>query len=139
MNSQPGKGILFLIIITFTVVLFAATAVLIAADQPEQVIIENNGYKKDMKGAVTLSHKKHSVDYKIKCNECHHVYEGAKNNIWKETDPVKKCNECHDPEKKLDNAQKLQTSFHNNCKDCHKESGKEKAPYKVCNDCHAKK
>jgi hypothetical protein len=137
-NLKHGKRILGLTI-AFAAILFVAAGVLTAADIPDQIKIENEGYKRDKKGAVTLSHKKHSVEYNVACTECHHEYDKSKNNVWKEGNPVKKCTECHDPEKKTGNALKLQTAYHNNCRACHKESGKKEAPYKICNDCHAKK
>jgi len=122
---------------------FLAVGALIAAeapDVPDEVTIMNEGYKKDKKGSVKLSHKKHSADYGAKCMDCHHDYKDGKN-VWVEGQPVKKCSSCHDPEKKQGNADKLQNSFHKNCKDCHKEVTKagKKAPFKKCNDCHEKK
>ena len=120
--------------------LFLAVGTLTAADVADDVVIENKGYKKDQKGRVKLSHKKHSADYKVACTDCHHDYKDGKN-VWTEKDPVKKCVDCHDPNKSEGKIKKLQTSFHKNCKDCHKETvkGGKKAPYKKCNDCHAKK
>ena len=113
-----------------------------AVDAPDDVKIENQGYKSDKKGPVNLSHKKHNIDYKVACTECHHVYEQGKN-VWKEGQPVHKCIECHDPINKKDNQDKLQNAFHQNCKNCHKELAKadpsKKLPYKKCNDCHQKK
>ena len=120
---------------------FVMVGVLTAADAPDDVTIENDGYKSNKKGPVKLTHKKHSTDYGAKCTDCHHDYKDGKN-VWKEGDPVKKCGECHDPKKKQGKKQyKLQNAFHKNCKDCHKEANKsgKKAPYKKCNDCHEKK
>jgi hypothetical protein len=122
-------------------------------EAPEEVVIENKGYKKDKKGPVTFQHKKHQEEYlnlddkKIACTECHHKYEDEKN-VWKEGDPVKKCGaeDCHDPLKKKGKKQhKLQIAFHKNCKDCHKaivKAGKKKAneaPFKKCVNCMGKK
>lgn len=127
--------------VAFACLIFIAVGVLTAADVPDTLNIENQGYAKDKKGAVTLSHKKHSEEYKIACNECHHLYQDGKN-LWKEGDAVKKCSECHNPEKKEGNTDKLMNAFHSNCKECHKKvaaEGKDKAPNKKCNDCHASK
>jgi hypothetical protein len=136
------KKLLSLLIVVFTGLLFLTGGVLIAADVPDEVNIENQGYKADKKGPVKLSHKKHSTDYKVACTDCHHDYKDGKNS-WKEGDPVKKCGECHNPEAKEGEAMKLQNAYHKNCKDCHKalvtEGKSEKAPFKKCNDCHAKK
>jgi hypothetical protein len=123
-------------------------------DAPEEVVIDNPGYKKDKKGPVKLQHKKHQDEYKkvdgkkIECTECHHdyVYEGDKKkpkNVWKEGDPVKKCASegCHSPLKKKDKIAKLNVAFHKNCKNCHKEVVKaglkkdKEAPFKSCKKC----
>lgn len=100
----------------------------------------------------TFSHKKHNVDYKVACTECHHVYQEGKN-VWKEGDPVKRCDECHnivDLTKKTD-PMSLYAAFHNNCVGCHKEQMKEwKATGKAagepkpevpvgCTNCHTKR
>jgi len=130
--------------IFFTAILtglvFFSAGVLIAADVPDKVTIENQGYKKDKKGSVTFDHKKHATDYKVACTECHHIFKDGKN-VWKEGDKVQKCSECHDvnenTEKDGMKVMKLQNAYHKNCKTCHKE--KEKGPFKKCNDCHAKK
>jgi len=121
--------------------MFVAAGVLTATDVPDEVIIENSGYKKDKKGPVLLTHKKHSVDYKVACTDCHHEYEDGKN-VWKEGDPVKKCSECHNPKKKEGKVLKLQNAYHKQCKTCHKnlvKEGKGKAPFKKCSECHQKK
>ena len=121
--------------------MFLAVGVLTATDVPEQVTIENTGYKKDKKGPVKLAHKKHSAEYKVACTECHHEYKDGKN-VWKEGDPVKKCSECHNPKKKEGKVLKLQNAYHKNCKSCHKKlvkAGKGKAPFKKCSQCHQKK
>ena len=135
------KGLLTLIILAFAGVFFISIGVLIASDVPDDVSIENDGYKKDKKGPVALSHLKHNQEYKVVCVACHHVYEDGKN-IWKEGDPTQKCSECHDPLKKQEEVLKLQLAYHKNCKSCHKKAivdGKKDAPYKKCTGCHAKK
>ncbi|MDY7035341.1 MAG: cytochrome c3 family protein [Thermodesulfobacteriota bacterium] len=136
------KGLLALVVVALTGFIFITVGVLTAGDVPDDVIIQNEGYKKDKKGPVKLSHKKHSTEYKVACNECHHEYKEGKN-IWKEGQPVRKCSECHNPLKKEDKVIKLQNAYHKNCKNCHKaliKDGKStKAPFKKCNDCHQKK
>lgn len=113
-----------------------------ATDVPDDIMIQNEGYKTNKKGPVPLSHKKHSVDYKIACTECHHEYEDGKN-VWEEGKPVQKCAACHDPMAKKGNTDKLQNAYHKNCKNCHKELAAAdpeiKVPYKKCNECHEKK
>ncbi len=137
-----NKRFLSLLMLVLAGFMFLLVGVLTAADVPDKVIIKNEGYKQDKKGPVNLSHKKHSVDHKVTCTECHHEYKNGKN-VWKEGNPVKKCSSCHDPLKKQGKAPKLQLVYHKNCKDCHKalvKEGKSKiAPYKKCTDCHEKK
>ncbi|MCJ7682770.1 MAG: cytochrome c family protein, partial [Desulfobacteraceae bacterium] len=110
---------------------------------PDEITLENKGYTKDKKGPVKLAHKKHNVDFKIACAECHHMYKDGKN-VWKDGDHVDKCSKCHDPKAKNEKTKaiKLQNSYHNNCKTCHKTlaaEGKKTGPFKKCNECHAKK
>jgi len=135
-----NKKFLTLALVALTGLIFLSVGALTAADVPDYVLIENQGYKKDKKRPVKLSHKKHTSDYKLACTECHHDYE-KKKNVWKEGDPVKKCAECHNPLKKEKKVMKLQTAYHKSCKTCHKAVNKEgkKAPFKKCNDCHQKK
>ncbi len=130
-----------LLIVLLTGMLFLAAGILVAADVPDQILIENQGYKKNKKGPVKFTHKKHHEVYKLACTECHHHYVNGKN-VWKQGDPVKKCNACHDPLKKKGKAPKLQNAFHKNCKSCHKKmtkAGKKSGPFKKCNQCHEKK
>jgi len=131
------KGFLALTLVLFAGLMFLSVGVLTAADAPDEFMIENK-YKDDKKGAVKLTHKKHSVDYKVACTECHHEYKDGKN-VWNDKMPVKKCKECHDPDKKQGNADKLQLSYHKNCQTCHKELKGKEAPWKKCADCHAEK
>jgi len=137
-----NKRLLTLVTVIFTGLLFFTVGALIAADVPDEVTIENKGYKKDKKGPIKLSHKKHSEEYKVACTDCHHDYNDGKN-VWKEGAPVKKCSECHNPLKKDGKIKKLQNAYHRNCKNCHKAYIKEhpdaNAPYKKCTKCHQKK
>ncbi|HDR14606.1 MAG TPA: hypothetical protein ENN79_03795, partial [Desulfobacteraceae bacterium] len=103
-----------------------------AAELPCEIVIEHDGYKRDLKPSVEFHHQQHSEDYGIACDECHHEYEDGKN-VWKEGMEVKKCIACHDLNKKQGNADKLNNAFHKNCRMCHKEVGDEdKAPYRNC-------
>jgi hypothetical protein len=133
------KGLLTLIVLGMTGLSFIATGALIAADIPDEIIIKGDSYKKDTKGPVKFSHKKHSTEYKAACDECHHDYKDGKN-VWTAMDPVKKCSECHDYEESKGEMKKRQTAFHNNCKTCHKQAkkGGKEAPDTKCDDCHQK-
>ncbi len=133
------KGISAIIILVLTCLMFLTVGVLTAADMPDTVTINTEGYKKDIKGPVDFSHMKHATEYGAECTACHHEYEDGKN-IWDADVPVKKCIDCHDPNENQGNAKKLMLAYHNNCRDCHKEVNKEgkNAPDKSCDDCHAK-
>ena len=111
-------------------------------EAPDEIIIENEGYKPDKKGPVHLSHQDHVDSYDVACTECHHEFQDDEN-VWEEGDPVRRCIECHDPLKSDGDIKKLNLAFHRNCKNCHKKMVKEEmtedAPYTKCNGCHQKK
>lgn len=141
-----NRKLLILIMVIFTGAAFLATGALTAAEAPDCVTIDNKGYERNIKGPVTLSHKKHAKEYGAKCTDCHHDYQDGKN-VWKEGDPVKKCAECHSPTQKQGNALKLNNAYHQNCLGCHKEMAQAgKIPRKEamklirkCDTCHAEK
>jgi hypothetical protein len=135
------KKILFLSAVTISVALFAGVGILVATDAPGEFKIKSDAFTKYKKGPVQFTHKKHSVDYKIACTECHHVYKEGKN-VFKEGDPVQKCSACHDAVKSKGKVKKLMLAYHRNCQGCHKQlekAGKKAGPTKKCNDCHEKK
>jgi predicted CXXCH cytochrome family protein len=136
-----GKKIYFLLGVILCIALFAGVGILKATDVPDEISIKSDAFKSYKKGPVKLAHKKHTVDYKIACTECHHVYKDGKN-VFKEGDPVQKCSGCHDPEESKGNVKKLMLAYHKNCQGCHKElekAGKPAGPTTKCNDCHEKK
>ena len=124
-----------------------------AADKqeaPATIEIQAKLWSKHTKGPVPFEHKKHQDDYKIKCDDCHHVYKDGKN-TWKEGDKVQKCMECHNEatikgEKKLPKDKQklnLKLSYHNNCQGCHKKlKKKDRKKYgkipTTCIKCHTK-
>lgn len=138
------KGALTIILITVIGSIFIAAGVLIAANTPpDKVVIENEGYKRDRYGAVTLDHAKHVSDFGATCKDCHHEYEDGKN-VWEEGDPVTPCADCHDPEgRSKDEPMGLRYAYHDNCNDCHNQAikeGKKNAPKRTsCTACHEKK
>ena len=115
----------------------------------ETITIYAKLFTEHTKGPVRFTHDKHGKDYKIACNECHHIYENDKN-IWNEEIKVEKCEVCHNEptvkrEKTLpEDLQKknLKLAFHNNCRMCHRKMKSEnpdsKAPT-TCSGCHEKK
>lgn len=118
------------------VVLLATAGFPTATEIPCEIVIEHEGYKRDLKPAVHFHHQRHSEDYGISCEECHHEYVDGEN-VWQEDMEVKKCASCHDLNKKQGNIDKLNNSFHKNCRICHKEVGdEENAPYRKCSGCH---
>ena len=136
-----GKKIYFLLGVILCIALFTSVGILKATDVPDEICVYSDAFKTHKKGLVKLTHKKHTVDYKVACTECHHVYEGGKN-IHKEGDPVQKCAACHDPVQSKGKVKKLMLAYHKNCQGCHKtlkKAGKATGPTTKCNDCHAKK
>ena len=134
------RKILVTIGVIVSLALFVGVGALIAADAQDEIAIKSKGFETYKKGPVKLSHKKHNVDYKIACTECHHVYKEGKN-VFKEGDPVQACSECHDPVTSVGKQKKLMLAFHGNCQGCHKDlqkASKPAGPTTKCNDCHAK-
>ena len=133
------------LVVIFTCLLFMLAGTGTVAEEesgPEDIVIDNEGYKTDRKGPVDFSHLSHTEDYEVSCNECHHDYKEGKN-VWTEGDPVSKCASCHNPLESKGNAKKLSIAFHKNCKTCHrnalKEGISEDAPFKSCYHCHKRK
>ena len=138
-------------ILTLTIaalgVLFLFTA-LHASDPADEMTMNSAVFGEHTKSLVTFTHKKHNVDYKIACADCHHVYEGGKN-VYKEGDAVQKCTACHKEAKapkgdKTPKAEKIKQYYydaiHENCAGCHKDlkkAGKPTGPTS-CKDCHPK-
>jgi len=118
---------------------------------PDCMTMESKVFAKHKKALVSFGHKKHNVDYKIGCADCHHVYKDGKN-VWKEGDEVQKCDACHseakapkakEGEPKLSKAEKIKkyyySAIHENCAGCHKankKKGMEKPGPVSCKECH---
>ena len=133
------KRIFFMGVVILSIALFIGGGILIAKDAPDEFNIKSDVFEKRKYKPTKLTHKKHNVDYKIACMECHHVYKEGKN-IYKEGDPVQKCSECHDVKKSEGKKKKLMLAFHKNCQGCHRElkkAEKKTGPVK-CNKCHEK-
>ncbi len=119
----------------------------IAAEKaPDTVDFKTPVWPTPTKGNVAFTHKKHSEEYKVACNQCHHVMKDGKN-VWKEGDAVERCDKCHTEatiqgEKKLPPDQQklnLKLAFHNQCIPCHQKEKKAKADTKApvtCAQCH---
>ena len=128
--------------------IYLPVSALMATDIPDTIKMKSKVYSKHTKSLVNFPHKKHAVDKKIACTQCHHVFKDGKN-TWKQGDEVKKCDACHsEPKKpkdlKVSKAEKMKrfhyTAIHANCKNCHRAMKKKKeatGPTK-CNGCHKK-
>ena len=104
------------------------------------LMLDNDGYKKDRKGPVKFTHKKHASEYRVLCWDCHHDFKDGQN-TWVAWGETKKCRQCHDPQKKELTNIKLQKAFHYNCKGCHRALAKEKkkaGAFDKCTGCHIK-
>ena len=120
------------VMITFAGLIFTTVGVPTAADLPDEIIIENRGYKSKKAGPVTFPHLEHAEDFGLDCSVCHHVYKDGEN-TWKDDDPVQRCAECHSPLKMEGKVMRLPNAYHVNCKGCHKKTREQKDK---CTDCH---
>ncbi len=143
-EMKSGKFVSFGVLAVFFI--FAAAFVVTAADVKDEFNIKAGLWANPTKAAVPFTHKKHAEEYKIACNECHHVMKDGKN-VWKEGDPVDRCEKCHtndviQGEAQLPPDQKklnLKLAFHDNCQGCHKKLKKDKPDTKApitCTGCH---
>jgi hypothetical protein len=146
------KQSLLMLTVAAMAVAFVFSVVYATQQAPDEITMNSKVYKKHTKVLVTLTHKKHNVDYKIPCADCHHVYKDGKN-VWKEGDAVQKCDECH-KEAKAPKAKKGEpqipkkeqikqyhySAMHENCVGCHKDLKKAAKPTgpTACKDCHPK-
>jgi hypothetical protein len=132
------------VVATLVVMLNATIVFADKTEAPDEIIIHSKIWPAKKNQDAKFTHKKHVVEYKIECTQCHHVYEDGKN-IWKQGEKVQKCEECHtnaktgkelssatEEEKKLS----LFKAIHDNCRGCHL---KEKKGPTKCTECHKKK
>ncbi|MBN1103223.1 MAG: cytochrome c3 family protein [Deltaproteobacteria bacterium] len=104
----------------------------------DTLILDNKAYKSDRKGPVTFTHRKHAMDYRVSCWDCHHDYKDGKN-LWSPWGETKQCAQCHDPKKSVDKVVNLQKAYHVNCKTCHQNLAAQKkktGPHRKCLGCH---
>ena len=103
---------------------------------PAEMLLDSKSFKSHYLGPVPFSHKKHNLEYGVRCAICHHFQDSDPNPDWN-------CADCHNPDRKIGAVVRLSDAFHNSCRECHQaavESGKsETAPYKKCSDCHEAK
>lgn len=114
----------------------------------ETITIYAKLFTEHTKGPVKFTHETHKKNYKIACNDCHHVYENGKN-VWKKGMDVDKCEVCHnEPTVKREKTlppdlqkKNLKLAFHNNCRVCHRKIKSENPDIKApttCSGCHEK-
>ena len=130
-------------------VMFLFAVVNATQECTDTMTMESKLFPTHKKSLVTFTHKKHNVDYKIPCADCHHVYTDGKN-TWKEGDAVQRCDACHAEAKapsgadapKLSKKEKIQkyyySAIHENCAGCHKALKKAAKPTgpTSCKECH---
>ena len=89
------KGRLVSCLAIAAVFIFSAALLALAAQQaPYEITLKPAIWPSPTKTPVQFSHKKHSQEYKVACDQCHHIYKDGKN-TWKEGDQVEKCEKCH--------------------------------------------
>lgn len=100
------------------------------------------------KTLVTFPHKKHAIDYKVTCGQCHHDDAGDPRTDLNMGDSVESCIDCHaEPGQsprgaKLSKTDRLEYHadvLHDNCRGCHKQHKKEGgsgAAPTACSKCH---
>lgn len=144
-----NKKLITLLLAAGIAVIFVATGLQAGTASPDTITMDYNKYKKRTKtppktAFVVFTHKKHTVDYKISCGDCHHDKNG-KPLALKDGDSVQKCVECHTKLEKVKQKKGekadimvLENAMHGNCVDCHKKekkAGKKDIPT-TCNQCH---
>lgn len=150
-----SKRYLLIIAIVGMASMFLATAIYAGTTVTDVIKMENKAYAKHKKGIVTFSHKKHNVEYKAGCGECHHDADNKPLNDLKMGDDVKNCMECHKKEGRAPKAKKGEPALskkekleyhaeamHDNCIECHKQANKAsgtKAAPTSCAKCHPQK
>lgn len=90
-----SKKHLLIIAVVGIASMFLATAIYAGKTVPDCVKMENKAYTEHKKSIVDFSHKKHNVEYKAGCGECHHDAEGKPLNELKMGDEVQNCIACH--------------------------------------------
>jgi hypothetical protein len=137
-----------LLAIAFTICLLITGEIYIVSGQEDSesrdldtIIINNTDYDNDRKGPVAFPHRKHALDYKVLCWDCHHNYDDDQVNVWSPWEGTEKCIDCHDPTEADGKILKLQTAYHVNCKTCHVEQkifDDDPLAYRKCTTCHEK-
>jgi len=148
-NTINMKKNLIVAVVVGIAVLFVAAG--IQAGNKAADVIKLEAKYPHTKGITQFTHKKHVVEYKAKCGDCHHDDKGKALENLKDGDNVQSCFECHNKpgeKPKGKDAPKLEKkdalkyhaeALHDNCKGCHQDFNKKnntnKAPT-ACTKCH---
>jgi hypothetical protein len=144
-----NKKLLIVLMAIGVALVFVATGLQAGTKVADTFKMESKEYKSHKKGIVEFSHKKHNVDYKISCGECHHDKDNKPLTL-KMGDDVQRCVECHTKLKKSKEDKKNinvhQNALHENCKSCHKKvnikagdpKGRKGPAPNSCTKCHPK-
>ena len=149
------RSILLIATIFGFAAMYIATGAFAGTDVDDMIRMENKAYEKHKKAILEFSHKKHNVDYKIGCGECHHDENNKPIEGLKIGDDVQNCIECHKKPGRKPKAKKGEApmgqkerleyhaeAIHLNCIGCHKsankKAGNKNAPTS-CAQCHPKK
>jgi len=144
-----NKKLLIILMAIGVALIFVATGLQAGTKVADTFKMETKEYKSRKKGIVEFSHKKHNVEYKISCGDCHHDKDN-KPLALKAGDNVQRCVECHTQLDKgkedAKNIMVLENAMHGNCTECHKKFNQDKtgdarkgpAP-SSCAKCHPKK
>jgi hypothetical protein len=117
--------------------LFIAASVYAGTLGPKMLKMDTEAYEKHERGIVEFPHKKHVLEYKYNCGDCHHDENGEPLGSFKmETTPT--CLNCHD----IDFLHESHSEGMDvTCGECHvDEQGKPLEVFKIqkCIECHDK-
>ena len=118
--------------IAVVALLLAAAFVLPALGQDDIVTLADPAFGTLRRPAAQFNHMKHTDDYGIGCEYCHH--EGKENGEFIPSDDPgsAKCADCHEV-KPASGGTPLRKAYHELCENCHK---LEKKGPVMCGECH---
>jgi hypothetical protein len=153
-----NKRLITLLLAAGIAVIFVATGLQAGTEIKDTITMKSKVYKKHKyspdakkpKKFVEFTHKKHTEEYNLTCDKCHHDKDGKPIADLKVGDDVQKCDECHNREKivkkdktfesyksKADkkvlvDIKQHKAAMHENCIGCHKTMKVKKTSCKSC-------
>ena len=118
--------------ILFAIILAVILGLSTLDDGKAITFLSNDNFNNPQSPPSAFSHDFHDLDLKIKCEECHHVYENGVLVKDKSSDK-KRCIECHPLKANDEFKVSLLEAFHTSCQGCHEKE--EKGPL-MCGECH---